>query len=143
MKIRMAKRMTKKLHLSLLVGAFLVLSMFMAPSMIEAASSITARYSQSSGSQLMVEINIGTPPPASVILIQRFPSGTRMLNSKPKASNYNANKSRAKWLLRNLSPGKSTVRVTLDREVQADEVSAEIRFKPQDGDKMATIQVGK
>ena len=107
------------------------------------ASGISARYTQSSGTQVTIEIDAGPEPPASVILLQRFPAGTVLLNSQPGASNYNANKGHAKWLLRGVKPGRSTVSVTLDRAVQASEISAEIRFKPQGGGGMQTVQVGK
>ncbi len=91
----------------------------------------------------MIEITAGSNPPASAILMQRLPVGTRILASQPKVSNYNPKKSKAKWLLRNLNPGKSTVSMTLDQAVKATEISAEIRFKPQPGEKMITIQVKK
>ena len=91
----------------------------------------------------MIEITTGSNPPASAILMLRLPAGARIIASQPEVSNYNPEKNKAKWLLRNLRPGKSTVSLTLNQAVQATEISTEIRFKPQSGEKMVTIQVGK
>ncbi len=138
MKTCLAKRVTRIVQLSVLAGAC-----FLLPSMLHAAPHITARYVQANGTQLAIEITTGSISPASAILIQRLPPGVRILASQPRASNYNANKNKAKWLLRNLKPGKTTVTITLDRAVSASDISGEIRFKPAQRGKMQTIQVGK
>ena len=134
---------TTRILFFFLIGAVAVLPLIIISAQTVTASSVSARYTQSSGSQIVVEINAGSPPPKSVILIQRFPSHIRMLNAQPGASNYNEKKNSAKWLLRNLRSGSTTVKVTLDGEVQAREVSAEIRYMSQQGGKMTTIQVIK
>lgn len=138
-----AKMISSRFQFSLLAGTCFICSVLFLAGRLEAAPAVTASYSQSSGTRLVIEITTGSPPPASVILVQRFPAGTTMVSSQPGASNYNAGKNVAKWLLRNLRPGKSMVTVTLDRAVSAGEVSAEIRFKPQDGGGMETVQVGR
>lgn len=113
------------------------------PATLLAEPDISARYLQSSGTNLIIEITIGAKPPSPVILIQHLPGDARILNAQPRYSNYNTKKNMAKWLLRDLEQGTSKIRITLDRSVPETGISAEIRFKPQGGGKMTTIQVGK
>jgi hypothetical protein len=143
MKTYITTMTSKKLQLSLLASTCLLWTGLLMPVILQAAPVISAKYVQNNGTQLVIEITAGSNPPASAILMQRLPVGTRILASQPEVSNYNPKKSTAKWLLRNLKPGKSTVSITLDQAVKATEISAEIRFKPQPGEKMITIQVKK
>ena len=143
MKTCMAKMAPTIIPLSLLASTCLLWVGLLMPVTLQAAPNISAKYVKNNGTQLMIEITAGSNPPASAILMQRLPAGTRIIASQPEVSNYNPNKNKAKWLLRNLRPGKSTVSMTLDHAVKATEIAAEIRFKPQPGKKMVTIQVGK
>jgi len=139
----MTQRVIQQNQLLLLVGTFCLLTGMLFPAMLQAAPGISARYVQSHGTRLVIEINSGANPPASAILIQRLPPGVRILSSQPGPKHYSEDGNSAKWLFRNLQPGISTVSITLDRPVTANEISAEVRFKPQQDGKMATIQVGK
>jgi len=143
MTICMAQKITKVLHLSFLAATCFLWAGLLMPALLQAAPGITARYVQSQGTQLVIEINVGSSPPASAILIQHLPPGVRILSSQPAAKHYSEKKNKAKWLFRNLRPGTSTVSMTLDRAVTKTEISAEIRFKPQQDGGMETIGVGK
>ena len=99
-----------------------------------ADSGVTARYLHSQGNELVIEILITSPPPSSLILMQKLPPGVIITNSHPSAQNVNTEKGEAKWLLRNLKPGTLSVRMSLDQTVLSNEISGEIRYKtPQDG----------
>jgi len=126
---------------SLLVLSTLIGVLLFGPVKIHAGSSVSARYIKSSGTQIVIEIDTGPAPPSSVILVQNFPTGATMLSSRPAASNYSPGRNTAKWLLKNLRPGKTTVSATLDREVSGSEISAEIRFVPSQGGRMETVRV--
>jgi hypothetical protein len=108
-----------------------------------ASAALAARYLEAEGTQLTIEINPGSPPPASLILVQRLPSGVRLLNSSPAANNINTDRGEIKWLLHSIPPGSLLVEMTLDRAVADDEISAEIRFKPPEGGEMTTLPVTK
>jgi len=143
MKTNISQGATRFFLLSLLAGALLLWTGLLTPPLLLAEPNMSARYIQASGTKLVIEISSGSNPPASVILVQRLPGETRILDSQPGYSNYNTKKNQAKWLLRNLKPGKSKVRITLDRAVAETGISAEIRFKPEQGGEMTTIQVEK
>lgn len=142
MKLYRGQKIIPKYHLPLLIGICFLLAELI-PATLLAAPDVTARYVQSGGTRLVIEINAGANPPASAILVQHLPSGVRILTSQPEAEQYNANRNSAKWLLRNLRAGVSTVSITLDRAVSGGDISAEIRFKSAQSGKMATIQVEK
>lgn len=142
MKTCMAQKVSKVFQLSLLAGSCFLLTGLL-PALLQAASGITARYVQAQGTQLVIEISAGSSPPVSAILIQHLPPGVRILGSQPEAKHYSEKGSKAKWLFRNLRPGTSTVNMTLDRAVTKTEISAEIRFKPQQDGEMEIIGVEK
>lgn len=104
---------------------------------------VTATYQNAGGSELSVKIEVGSPPPASLILIQKLPPGTNILRSQPPAQKINPEKGEAKWLFRKLKPGSMTVSFSLDRQVTAAEVSGQIRFKLSGGEAMESLPVSK
>ncbi|HHO48954.1 MAG TPA: hypothetical protein ENN06_10980 [Desulfobacteraceae bacterium] len=123
---------------------FLFLLCILLPATGSAAEeSVTARYLRLGGSALTVEINVGSPPPSSLILVQHLPPGTRLLDSSPAVNNVNVEKGEAKWLLHSIPSGRLVVEMTLDRPVGADEAAAEIRFKPLEGGGMVIVPVAK
>lgn len=108
-----------------------------------AFAGVTAIYRQAAGSQLTVEIHIGSPAPSSLILVQRLPPGTGVVRSSPPANSVNIAAGEIKWLLHAISPGNLLIEMNLDRAVGADEVSAEIRFKRPEGGGMHVLPVAK
>ncbi len=108
---------------------------------LHANSQVTAHYKQSSGRELEVEILIPSPPPASIIFVQTLPADVKIQLSRPQAKSINAKKGEAKWLLRNLQPGKMSISFSINREVQRNEISGEIRYKTPDGKNMVNQPV--
>ncbi|MHB8808906.1 MAG: hypothetical protein ACYC9M_02685 [Desulfobulbaceae bacterium] len=108
-----------------------------------AGAGVSAVYTQAQGTLLAVEIRVGAPPPSSLILIQNLPLGVTILSAQPPANNVNPGKGEAKWLLRDITSGQVTIRMTLDRPVNAGDISAEIRFKSAQGGGMQTLPVAK
>jgi len=104
---------------------------------------VTATYQHADGSELSVKIEVGSPPPASLILIQKLPPGTNILHSQPPAQKINPAKGEAKWLFRKLKPGTLTVSFSLDRQVKTAEVSGQIRFKSSGSEEMESLPVSK
>jgi hypothetical protein len=122
---------------------FLPLLLVLLPRSSGAGGDVSAVFTQTQGTLLAVEIRIGSPPPASLILVQNLPPGVGILDAQPPANNVNPGKGEVKWLLRSITPGQFTIRMTLDRPVDARDISAEIRFKPAQGGGMQTMPVAK
>jgi len=119
----------------------LILSTLSSPETLQAAPQVTAQYSKSEGKEIVVEITVPSPPPSSIIFVQQLPTEVMIQRTQPKANSINQKKGKAKWLLRNLKPGKLSIRMFLDREVDRNEISGEIRFTASNGKGMATQQV--
>ncbi|MBU0482675.1 MAG: hypothetical protein KKG47_16400 [Proteobacteria bacterium] len=93
----------------------------------------SGRYLSGSGARIEVELDISTPAPPLVIVIQNLPPGTRVTDSTPELMKYDADKGVAKWLLRGLKPGKFRITMQLDRSLHQGEVSGEIRCRDSGG----------
>lgn len=133
-----------KNRVGLLFFRFLFLLAILLPGVVPAAPpGVTASYRQAAGTRLTVEIDIGSPSPSSLILVQRLPAGVRLLNAVPEANTVNTGTGEVKWLLHTVSAGSLIIEMTLDRTVEADEVSAEIRFKQPGGGEMTILPVAK
>lgn len=94
---------------------------------------VAGRYLKSSGKEIKVELRIGSPAPASIIVIQKLPKGTGVVSSSPKLKMYNPVKGKAKWLLSKVNPGKMMISMTLDRAIAKGEVSGEVRCRDAAG----------
>ena len=119
-----------------------ILAALLLPMTSDAGAGVSAVYTQDQGTVLVVEIRVGAPPPSSLILIQNLPPGIRILEARPPANNINPG-GEAKWLLRDITPGQITIRMTLDRPVSAGDISAEIRLKTAPGGGMLTLPVAR
>lgn len=104
---------------------------------------VSAKYTRSNGSELAVSISVTPPAPSSIILIHKLPTGVRLVRADPPVNNVNNRKGVAKWLIREVAPGSHTIRLFLNREVTAEEISASIRYKPASGGGMKTQPVAK
>lgn len=109
----------------------------------QAASLVTATYLQDGGTELIIRIEVGAPPPSSLILVQKLPPGTNILHSRPPAQKVSPEEGEAKWLFHKLESGILTVSFSLDREVSPAEISGQIRFKPPGEKEMRILAVGK
>lgn len=125
-----------KIFLFLLMFCFCIF-----PAAVHAESMVSASYLNAGGNELSVRINIGSPPPASLIFIQRFPPGTDILNAQPQPQKIDRAKGEAKWLFRGLKPGSITVSIALDKAVSPAQLSGQIRFKPPGKNQMETLPV--
>ena len=102
---------------------------------------ISGRYLSRTATELTLEIKIGSPPPASLIIIQHLPPGTAPASANPPYKKYNAKKGEVRWLLRNVQAGTITVHLKLKAPVKPNQVSAEIRCKNPSTGKLVTTQV--
>jgi hypothetical protein len=99
-------------------------------------AAVSANYLQAGGASLVVQVSIDAPPPRSLILVQRLPPGTRILEAQPPASQVSPGQGEAKWLLRNPVPGHHTIRMTLEPPVDAGALSGQILYLPAQGGDM-------
>lgn len=103
-----------------------------------AADLVSGHYLKGVGTEITIELVIGSPAPPLVIVTQLLPKGTGVLKATPELKKYDSNKGVAKWLLNKVTPGKMTVSIQLDRALGQGELSGEIMSRDQTG-KMVSI----
>ena len=102
---------------------------------------VSGRYLSRTATELTLEIKVGSPAPASLIIIQYLPPSTAPAAANPPYKKYNAKKGEVRWLLRKVQAGTLTVRLKLADPVKPDQVSAEIRCMDPVTGKLLTTQV--
>ncbi|MFO7606101.1 MAG: hypothetical protein R6W72_07370 [Desulfurivibrionaceae bacterium] len=116
-----------------LLLAFLLTGVLLGPSPAGAEELVSGRYLQGAGERIEIELEIGSPPPSLVIVIQNLPQGVKMIDSKPKLKTYDPAGGVAKWLLNKPNPGKMTISFALGRPLAKGEVEGELRFRDDAG----------
>ncbi len=88
---------------------------------------VSGRYVGVQGRDVVLELTISAPPPATIIVKQKLPAGVTIIKSQPPIKSYNKKHRVAKWLLNNVRPGRLRISFTLSRVVRRDKITAEIR----------------
>lgn len=102
---------------------------------------VSGRYLSRTTTEFTLEIKVGSPAPASLIIIQYLPPGTAPAAANPPYKKYNAKKGEVRWLLRKVQAGTLTVQLKLADPVKLDQVNAEIRCMDPTTGKLVTTQV--
>lgn len=95
----------------------------------QTAELVMCRYLKASGNEITLELQIGSPPPASLIVTQNLPGDIEIVSSSPPIKKLSKNQGEAKWLLTGLSPGSVVLVLTLNAPVAPGQISGEIRYK--------------
>lgn len=125
-------------NLAVFVGTLLLIIF---PMQVYADDLVSAKYITSDGQKIVMELNIQSPAPNTIIVIQHLPKGTVIKQSNPHFDKYNPKHCEAKWLLKKVKPG--TFRITMETtgSVKACEVRGEIRYKDPLTGTMSEVQV--
>ena len=105
-------------------GLFLV---FVLPA--GAIEPVTGRYRSTFSTTVELDLRIGYPPPASIIIEQYFPIGLKIVNAEPALRKFSNTAGVAKWLLKGVKPGIYTIGLEFDRPVPSSIVHAIIRYR--------------
>ncbi|MCI5224630.1 MAG: hypothetical protein D3924_18670 [Candidatus Electrothrix sp. AR4] len=101
---------------------------------------ISARYSQPRGTDIRWHILIPDPPPAVVMMIQRIPPGTAVLNSSPALHSFDRETGTVKWLLTDVKPGKISMKMELDTPIRKKgEIGGEFIFEDKSKDSIVWL----
>lgn len=108
--------------------ALATLALLLWPALAWADDLVRCRYLAAAGQEISLQLEIGSPAPASVIVIQHLPVGLAIEAATPPLQKFTPNQGEAKWLLKKPQPGVLAVVMRLARPAQAGEVSAEVRY---------------
>lgn len=102
---------------------------------------VSCRYLQSSGSTVLLELTVASPPPASIIIVQNLPQGTDIIRATPPPQKHSKEKGEVKWLLKGVESSRQTISMTLEPPLPTGVVSGEIRYKNPESGKMVSMPV--
>ena len=124
----MTTRTTKRPWTSGAAGALLALLLAL-PAVADAADRpVAGRYLRAAGQHLQLQLTIGSPAPASIIVVQTLPPGTAIVQAQPAAQRIDGRRGEVKWLLKGES-GAMVLDLQLAQPVRAGEVRGQIRYK--------------
>jgi len=106
-----------------------------------AEDSVHGTYISSEGRSIVLELQILSPPPSSLIVQQFLPPGTEIVSAKPELKQFRQDKGIAKWLLTKLAPGKLSIDLQLAATLPAGTVRAEVRYRDQITGKMVQKEI--
>ncbi len=133
------RKIHHKIKTGIVLAALLVCMIFSVQAHAEGI--VSGRYLTRTATELALEIKVGSPAPASIIIIQHLPAGTTPTAADPPYKKYNAKKGEVRWLLRKVPPGTLTLQLKLSAPVRPDQISAEIRCVDPAPGKLITTQV--
>lgn len=126
----------------LLVAAlFLVWVGQMLPATALAREMVSGRYLSGSGEKIVLELDIASPPPGSLIIHQYLPAGVEISRAEPPVKKYNSTTGTAKWFFKKVKAGKMRVVMELDRSLGQGAVRAELRCRDQQTGEMVQVVV--
>lgn len=106
--------------------AFLCCWHFLAPAL--AKELVGCRYLVASGTRIELEITVGAPPPATLIITQSLPPDVTVVNASPPVKKFSQRPGEAKWLIMGSGPGTTVIVMTLSKAVQANQIGGEMVY---------------
>lgn len=128
MKFSRRKKIVQTSNMLCRISLLLFLSMLFLQGVAFSKELVSCRYLKSEGQDIQLKIDVHTPPPASLILTQRLPSGITIEHASPAAKKYSRQRGEAKWLFKGVKPGTFIVALKLNKPIGAGVISGEIRY---------------
>lgn len=104
------------------------------------SETISAELVQNKGTSLTIEIHVESPPPASIIVQFSIPSGVKIVNSSPGISKFDAKNNSAKWLLRTITSGTTSISVVTSKRISTRDASAIIRYRNRSSGSLVEVR---
>ena len=134
-----------KKHCGIAIAPFLLVVVWMfvwgGMDVAHADELITCRYLSSKGQNILLELNVGSPAPSMIIIMQKVPAEASIIKASPKFKKYDKTRGQAKWLLTGVKPGRIKMKMTLSKPIKSSEVFGEVRYKNPATGKMVKMAV--
>lgn len=100
------------------------------PAIADAAGKpVSSRYLQPGGRHIQLQLSVGAPAPATIIVVQSLPPGATIERAQPPVSRFDRQSGEAKWLLKGTDHTSLLVDLHLSEPVRASELRGQIRYK--------------
>jgi hypothetical protein len=90
---------------------------------------ISCRYLKAHGQDIRLELAIGSPSPATVIVTQHLPADIIIEQAQPAVNRFDQQRGEAKWLLSGIGSGRLSIEMRLSKPVRAGELRGQIHYK--------------
>lgn len=94
-----------------------------------ARDSAKVQYINASGNSVAFTVTVTAPPPTSLIIQHFHNPANRLINATPRASQIDNSNGTAKWLIRDVRPGRYTFSLTFAKGVRKQSIHTALRYR--------------
>ena len=128
----------RRRHARFLIALTLLAGLFCtAP--VSARELVTCRYLAASGTRIEIELNVGAPPPATLIVTQNLPPDVSVVETSQPVKKFSQRPGEAKWLLMGIRPGTTLLGFTLNKAIRPGQISGEMLYNAPDSGVMVRM----
>lgn len=107
----------------------------------DAKAQVNGRYLSSAGTNISLQLQIPSPAPSSLILVQHIPPNIPIRQTSPSARKINTSTGTVKWLIKGVSAGTKTFNMQLGTAVSPGKVRASLRYRNPKGGNMVELSI--
>ena len=113
---------------------------FFDPGEVQAKGQFAARFVQEQGKEIILQVTMGSPPPRTLIVLQRVPTDAVLLSATPEPKQYKRKKGEIRWLVKNPGSGEQNFVSRFYTALTPEKLSAMVRCKdPESGELMTLV----
>jgi len=118
-----------------------VILLFITQTGVASAESVTATHVIQGEGNVMLQLAVSDPPPASIIISLHLTPPVEILHANPPFTKYDSQKNEAKWLLKDVKAGTHEISYRLSPPFSSDQVDCDIRYRDPRTGAMITQKV--
>ncbi len=107
------------------------------------AETVTARLYQTDDSRTVIEINLTSPAPPTLIVEMRLPPGSQLIRSTPHFSKQNKKNNTIKWLFKNVKKNSLSIELVTQSKIDLGSTSAQVRYRSRDSGTLMEVEANK
>ncbi len=102
---------------------------------------VGGRYLVASGTRIEVEVTIGAPPPATLIITQSLPPDVTVVSTTPPVKKFSQRPGEVKCLITGSGPGTMVITMTLSKAVQSGQIGGELVYNDPTSGAMVRLPI--
>ena len=101
---------------------------------------VTGKYASSSGSEIILNLDIQNPAPRNLIVEQDLSSENKIIATSPQANKIDNTQGNVKWFFKNTKSGLLTLLIKLSDPLVGD-ISATVRYRSPQGGTLTELRI--
>ena len=115
--------------------------MLLLPGAVRAANLVVSGQYESTGTTLVISVQVGSPPPVAFIVLQHLPTGIKVIQATPRPAGQNRQTGTLKWFFKKPQVGRHTLTIKLSEPVSKNRLRGEIRYRHPISGKMVSSEI--